>query len=510
MCSLGAGCLASALPHSSSAAPAAGVARQPSADLGNGFYRNPIIRAGDIADICAIRVDKDYYLVHYYTCAPGRPVWHSRDLIHWEPKVHMTAERGGGGELCYYDGKYYLIGGGRGGISIRQADHPLGKWSEPVSIPGTTWDMTHVAGPDGRRWLVAGFQETIVYELSKDATKLLSGPTKVWDGWKIPAEWDIECPCEEGWNVVYREPYYYITAAAGGTSGPPTAHMVVGARAKSMLGPWESSPYNPIIHTYSANEPFWAQGNGRLIDTPSGEWFMFYHTYTKGRYNLGRSINLVPIEWTKDGWYRVPPSVKPDQPIRKPRGGEAVPHGFTLADDFQGPELDMKWGFPAQSAAGRYRFGNGGLLLKASGTTPNDCAPMVMPMTHTAYEYVIELTVPPGATGGAVVFYEPRAYAALGLKDGNVRPFVGYSRDINYTTPYQGGNHIFIRMVLQNDLVRMFYSPDGKDWTKYPATVEVSGWHRNSMGTWCALRPGIFAAGEGEVLVHNFKLTGLA
>jgi hypothetical protein len=30
------------------------------------------------------------------------------------------------------------------------------------------------------------------------------------------------------------------------------------------------------------------------------------------------------------------------------------------------------------------------------------------------------------------------------------------------------------------------------------------------MGTWCAMRPGIFAFGSGEVVVHNFRLKGLA
>jgi xylan 1,4-beta-xylosidase len=484
--------------------------RQPSGDLGNGYYKNPIIVAGDIADIGSIRVGGDYYLVNYYTCAPGRPIWHSRDLIHWQPAVHMVKERAGGGDLAVYEGRFYHYGGGRGGISVRQAENPLGPWSDPVIMPDVKpWDLTHVSGPDGRRWLLSGFQEGNVYEISKEGTKVLRGPIKMYDGWPIPKDWDIECPCMEGWNAFYRDGYYYLTAAQGGTSGPPTAHMVVAARAKEMTGPWENSPYNPIIHTYKPEEPFWAQGNGRLIETPQGEWFMFYHTYRKGHFNLGRNIMLVPIEWTKDGWFRVPPGLRVDQPIRKPKGGEALPHGYTLSDDFKGPELDIKWGFPAQSAEGRYSFGNDGLHLKGSGANMAECIPMVMPCTHPAYEYVVEMTVPPGLTGGATVFYEPRAYSAIGLTGGLIRPYIGYSRDINYPLPYQG-SHVFFRMVFQNDLVRMFFSPDGSNWTKIPSTGEVSGLHRNSMGTWCAMRPGIFAFGSGEVVVHNFRLKGLA
>jgi hypothetical protein len=48
--------------------------------------------------------------------------------------------------------------------------------------------------------------------------------------------------------------YFYQTVAEGGTAGPATSHMVVSARSKSPFGPWENSPYNPIVHTGSRAE----------------------------------------------------------------------------------------------------------------------------------------------------------------------------------------------------------------------------------------------------------------
>ena len=85
-----------------------------------------------------------------------------------------------------------------------------------------------------------------------------------------------------------------------------------------------------------------------------------------------------------------------------------------------------------------------------------------------------------------------------------------YKDGYYYLTAAQGGTSGPPTAQFQDDLVRMFFSPDGKEWTKIPAVAEVSGVHRNSMGTWCAMRPGIFACGEGEVLVHSFHLKGLA
>ncbi len=56
---------------------------------------------------------------------------------------------------------------------------------------------------------------------------------------EIPEEWDIEGVSMEGLNVKNQGEYYYLFAAEGGTAGPPTSHMVVQARSKNIMGPWE-------------------------------------------------------------------------------------------------------------------------------------------------------------------------------------------------------------------------------------------------------------------------------
>src|SRR5664280_697904 len=52
---------------------------------GEGYYANPIF-AGDYPDPSLIRDGDDYYIVHssfeYY---PGLLIWHSKDLINWDP-----------------------------------------------------------------------------------------------------------------------------------------------------------------------------------------------------------------------------------------------------------------------------------------------------------------------------------------------------------------------------------------------------------------------------------------
>jgi beta-xylosidase len=462
--------------------------------------------AGDIADLTVIRVDRDYYLMHGYYCAPGYLIWHSRDLVNWEPAKKLRPESGPGGpDLAKFGDEFRLYSGGRGGITVRRAPHPLGPWSETTSIGGNPFDVTHLDTPDGKHYLIGPMT---LYELAPDGMSIVNTQDLGYSGWPIPEDWDIEGFCLEGWNTLTKDGYYYLLVAQGGTSGPPTAHMCCAARSKNPNGPWENSPHNPIIHTASREEGLWCQGQGTLIDTPEGEWYMLYHAYLKNSYNLGRQACLVPIEWTADGWFRVPEGAKSDQPIRKPRGGEAVPHGFKLDDDFRGPELDVKWGFPAPSAEGLYRFVPEGLALKAEGSSITDAVPIVMPVTHRAYDFTAEMTVPAGAEGGATVYASRNAYATINLKDGHVHGKSLFA--VTQAPPAYQGNRIFFRVVCQDDVVRLYFGPDGKKWTKLDTSFDVSSFSRNIFGGVESVRPGLYACGTGEVIVHSFRLKGLA
>ena len=57
-------------------------------------YENPII-PGFYPDPSVCRVGEDYYLVNSsFEFFPGVPLWHSRDLLHWEQIGHvLTRDR---------------------------------------------------------------------------------------------------------------------------------------------------------------------------------------------------------------------------------------------------------------------------------------------------------------------------------------------------------------------------------------------------------------------------------
>jgi beta-xylosidase len=197
-------------------------------------------------------------------------------------------------------------------------------------------DPGHVADQQGNRYLFHNMG--LLVNLTPDGLQAVGDVRKVYQGWQYPKDWPVECFCLEAFKLVNHNGYYYMSSAEGGTAGPSTAHMGVTARAKSIEGPWENSPYNPMVHTYSRDEKWWRQGHGTLIDDIAGNWWFVYTAYENGYEFMGKQAMVLPVEWTADGWPRVKPGVRPTDAIPKP-AGENVGNGLPLSDDFTGDSL---------------------------------------------------------------------------------------------------------------------------------------------------------------------------
>ncbi len=125
------------------------------------MYRNPII-PGFHPDPSICRVGEDYYLVtSSFDYFPGLPLYHSRDLVHWQLLGHcltrasqLPLEGVGSSEgiyaptLRYHRGVFYLVATNvtRGGNFLISTLDPLTGWSEPIWLeqggidPSLTFD----------------------------------------------------------------------------------------------------------------------------------------------------------------------------------------------------------------------------------------------------------------------------------------------------------------------------------------------------------------------------------
>src|SRR2546430_5160656 len=133
---------------------------QRKADLGNGFYLNPVL-SGDRPDPSVLKLGKDYYMVHSsFESIPGLLIWHSQDLVNWEP-IGPALNRYVGNvwapDLVHHEGKFYIY------FPALTANHLTnmvvaardihGPWSDPVDLNIGNIDPGHAVSPDGKRFL---------------------------------------------------------------------------------------------------------------------------------------------------------------------------------------------------------------------------------------------------------------------------------------------------------------------------------------------------------------------
>ena len=226
-----------------------------SPDLGNGMYKNPVIHADySDPDVCA--VGNDFYLTaSSFSCVPGLPILHSKDLVNWKvvnyalkelvpTDFYATAQHGRGvwaPSIRYHNGEYYIYWGDPDfGVYMVKAEDPFGEWSDPVLVkaakgiidPCPLWD------DDGKCYLAyawAGSRAQInsvlcVAEMNAEGTKVVGPSRIVYDG-----NDDVNHTAE-GPKFYKRNGYYYLMFPAGGVQ----MGWQMAARSRNVYGPYEA------------------------------------------------------------------------------------------------------------------------------------------------------------------------------------------------------------------------------------------------------------------------------
>jgi len=471
---------------------------------GDDFYLNPIF-AGDNPDPSILRDGDTYYMVHssfeYY---PGLLIWESKDLINWAPVANALHKYVGSvwaPDLVKYNNQYYIYFPANNKNYVITANSIRGPWSDPVSITvkDNPIDPGHLVDDNGNRYLY--FSSGGYVPLSDDGLTAKGEYTKTYSGWPIPRDWTIELFALEGPKFTKHGEYYYLTTAEGGTAGPATSHMIISARSKSPMGPWENSPYNPILRTQSKEERWWSKGHGTIFEDKKGSWWMIYHAYEKDHYNMGRQTMMEPIEWTNDGWFKIPDGIKSEKPIKRPVV-VSTPSAYSLNDSFQGNSLKLNWKFFGEYDTTRFQPTNNGLLIRAKGTSVGDCSPMLCIPAHHSYTAEVELTIEGNATGGLVLFYNNNFHSGILADKENIITDMRGWEFVSEKSVIK--SHVYLRLKNIDNTVDFYYSLDGKNWNKTESSVEVSGLHHNVLSGFMSLRIGLCSIGSGQVKFKNF------
>ncbi|HEU4757059.1 MAG TPA: family 43 glycosylhydrolase [Agromyces sp.] len=479
-------------------------------------FVNPVL-AGDRPDPAVIRVGDEYWLTYSsFESAPGLPLYRSTDLVNWTFEGSALPEPLGNTfavDIAEHDGHYFIYIPfiptpwselTDASIFVIHAPSMRGPWSAPIDlgIRGAI-DPGHVVGEDGRRYLfVSGIRRI---GLTDDGLATVGELEKVYDGWRYPDDWVTEAYALEGPKLFRRGDWFYLVSAVGGTAGPPTGHMVIVARSRSVHGPWENHPRNPIARTRDAAERWWSRGHATILRGPAEDWWMLSHGYENGFRTLGRQILLEPISWTDDGWpVAAGDDIGAPQPAPADAAPQRVPEGFR--DDFAAFRLGERWTFhaPDPGEADRIRPGDG-LALASKGIGPAHSSPLCILTGDRSYEVEVDVELGPGAVeGGLLLFFNHRLFCGLGIDGERMASYSGGIRT-HWNEPAPPTRRIRLRIRNDEHIVTSWYRLPGEDWVRHGVRYETSGYHANTTGDLLSLRPALYASGDGEVRFRDFS-----
>lgn len=476
----------------------------------NAFY-NPIL-PGWYSDPSVCTNGKgDYFLVtSTFSYYPGVPIFHSRDLMHWEQVGHvldrpsqlrnLPPQHVSGGifapaiEYNPHNETYYMVttNVGWGNFFVTTKD-PFGEWSEPIRLPTVGGiDPSFFFDDDGRAYIVNNDDapdrkaeydghRTIRIQEFDPATNRTVGNRKILvNKGARPEDNPIWI---EGPHMYKINGKYYLMSAEGGTGG---WHSEVIFRSDSPMGPFEPWEKNPILTQrhldHKRSYPITCAGHADLVQAKEGDWwavFLACRPIENKFENLGRETFIMPVKWSDDGFpYMtqgddiVPLIVHRDGVKRQ--DGYATVGNFTHTDEFADTLLAQDWHTLRGPATEHYS------LTAVPGYLALKCAPKLSTergtpafvgrrMQHHAFESSTDMLFAPADTlerAGMVLFKdETHQYLFIVGYDGT-------NKYISLEKVGRQGTEALARHALteQNPAITLKVVSDGKHYAFHYAT----------------------------------------
>jgi beta-xylosidase len=289
----------------------------------NSTFFNPVL-PGWHSDPSCIRVDDTFYCVtSTFIAFPGLPVYASKDLKNWRLISHVwnresqlpgvswntTLQQDGmwAPTIRHHNNEFWVVceyilngatlqdlGPGSLGVLFRTSD-PLrdDAWSDPLIFHPNKIDPDIFWDDDGKVYVAT--QGIVLQELNLETGELSQPAIPLWNG--TGGVWP------EGPHIYKKDGYYYLLIAEGGTA---QNHAVTVARSKSITGPYEAHPANPILTNRNTDAYFTRVGHGDLFDDANGNWWIVVLSSRSGKayknMPMGREAVMAPARWDKGEW----------------------------------------------------------------------------------------------------------------------------------------------------------------------------------------------------------------
>ncbi len=408
---------------------------------------------------------------------PHRPAWAVGNF--WAPEISQHA------------GKYYIYyvarkKGGPLAVAVASASKPGGPYTDHgpiVAQDAGSIDPVPTEDEHGTRYLLwkedgnSRRLPTILWAqpLSDDGLKLVGERREIL---RNDAAW--EGAVVEGPFIVKRDGWLYLFYSGSSCCGTGCRYALGVARSKSLLGPWEKAPANPLL---AGNDTWRCPGHGSIVQDEAGRYFLLYHAYSSSGFVFtGREALLDEVVFGADGWPSIHGGQGPSADAPSPLGAVQRRSSVMFFDDFSDASIRAGWQWPQDNEPViALRSSRGGQLqLRPAPDHETNLLGAVLARSTLAGSYrattcVDVRSLRPGAFAGLAAFGDDANSAGISLSKDTLQL---WRRERGRHTkiaeaPLPPVRKLFLRLTAREGHAFQFEARlDGKEWKPLGDHVE--------------------------------------
>lgn len=474
-------------------------------------YVNPVL-PGDHPDPTLLKTGDDFYHCgSSFHFTPYLPIYHSKDLVHWDVISRVVPPARGSwvtdrpsagiwqGAITYFYGSYWIYFSANGQW-FSKADSPKGPWSDAVQVktnPVTGplgYDNSIFVDDDGKPYMVIknGQKVNRLQQLGRDGQLTDTVINLDWINAKLQYSW------AEGPVMSKRNGYYYYFPAGDVSGGQ---YVLRATALTSDSTKWErlGQFFKPVTDPNTGfRRPNHISAPFQLAD---GTWWTIGQSYERLEGNdwsgKGRQSSLYQVIWEGDRPWGVAPVSTPVEKPNLPKGGKLW--RSVHSDYFDSDSLNLWWHFLNKKAVAQYSLNarKGWLRL-----TPDSIrAHLVQKETDHYYSAVTRVNFNAADTAKAGI------YLTNGNQRVNVRLYSGYDNGkkivfkfdtVSRSVPNQFGNTVWLKVERNEHSLSGYYSGDGVKWIAVGAPISSINLDKvqPNYNSWVGTSVGLFAEGK--------------
>jgi len=488
-------------------------------------FMNPVI-PGDHSDCTLTKVGDDFYTTGS-SFNPTPVIYHSTDLIHWEAiaqpvsaewSQYGDAPSAGcwGGQIVYYDNKYWDFFSRANTMFFVTADQPKGPWTTPTKVNnpsqlsyGLGYDNSIFIDDNGKWYLIVknGQSNNGIVELDKTGQ-----PTGVvYDlNWLNPKNKDGQTAFSwaEGPVMWKHDGYYYYSFARDVSGGQKVMRSkLLTAEQSSWTVPVDLFDENDknkskaiffgpnhasaAVHLNDGTNwllhPVWARAN-------NNEW------YGQGRQGLLNQVN-----------YGVEGNVLVEYPVNMMKNAPALPSSgiswmVPKSDFFTSEKLNPEWSFLGYTPSALYSLTDRSGWLRLTPKSSTKANTIIKTDPEHNYSLITRVDFISNSTSdeaglrinNGMENLFAKVYSTSNSKGEKVICF--RFNKTHYEAENKIGTIVWLKLERNNHELTGFFSADGTKWTQIgnKINVETLDSFTFNYNGWCGNRQGLYVQGANH------------